>query len=212
MHVHGGDDANGLRLPVVIENPTAINVNATNLPIEELTGGVPEINTDHALIHKGYGLCASIYLATLAASATKVWRIKGPTTLFAHIKSLILSSQGATIKIELIQNPTITMAGTEITGAIKNLNHNSLVVPQSKIFDSAVAFTGGDIWCTAIAHGETTNQSTSSGTFVQNLNQEYVTKNGDEDYIIKLTNLSATDAASHLLFSMFFYEETQGLS
>jgi hypothetical protein len=182
-----------------------------NLPLETLTGGVEEINTDHALIHKGYGLCASIYLATLAANGTKVWRLKGPTTRFAHIKSLHVSSQGAPLKIELIRNATITNAGTEISGAIKNLNDNSLVVAQSKMYDSTVTFTGGDAWCTVVVNGETTNQSVTAGQFVQNQNQEYVTKSGDTDYIIKITNLSSTDTASHLIFGMFFYEESQGL-
>lgn len=186
-------------------------VEVSNLPIEELTGGIPEINTDHALIHKGYGLCASIYLATLAANGTKVWRLKGPTTRFAHIKSLHVGSQGAPLKIELIRNATITNAGTEISGAIKNLNDNSLVVAQSKLYDSAVAYTGGNVWCTVVVNGATTNQAVSTGSFVQNANQEYITKSADTDYIIKITNLSATDAASHLMFGMFFYEETRGL-
>jgi hypothetical protein len=183
-----------------------------NLPIEDLTGGVEEINTDHSLIHKGYGLCASIYLATLAPNAIKIWRFKGPTTRFAHIKSLHVNSQGAPLKIELIKNATITNQGSEIVGAIQNLNDNSLVTAQSKLYDSAVAYTGGNVWCTVIVNGSTTNQSTSSGSFVQNINQEYITKTGDTNYIIKITNLSATDTASHLMFGMFFYEETQGIS
>jgi len=184
----------------------------TNIPLEGLTGGVEEINTDHALIHKGYGLCASIYLATLAPNATKIWRLKGPTTRFAHIKSLHVNSQGAPLRIDLIRNATITNMGTEISDAIQNLNDNSVVVAQSKLYDSAVAFTGGTIWCSVVVNGATTNQTISAGSFVQNVNQEYITKSNDTDYIIRITNLSGSDTASHLMFGMFFYEESEGLS
>jgi hypothetical protein len=180
--------------------------------IERVTGGFKEINTDHGAIHLGYGMCCHLYLATLAANGTKVWRLKGPTDLYAHIKSIQVVGQGAPLKVELIRNPTITNAGTEIVGAIQNLNDNSGILPQSKFYDGTVAFTGGSVWCSVVIPGNTTAQSTSGGNFIQNENIEYVTKDGDTDYILKLTNLSGSDTCTFMNVNMFFYEEPLGIA
>lgn len=180
--------------------------------IELVTGGYKTINSDHAAVHYGLGFCCYLYLATLAGAAVEVWRFKGPTNLFAHIKAMQVSSQGATLKVELIKDPTITVPGTEVVDAIQNLNHNSTELPQSKFFDSAVAFTGGKVWCSVIVHGDTTAPGgQNGGTFIQNDNLEYVTKDGDTDYILQITNLSAGDDANNVQVNMFFYEEPEGI-
>lgn len=184
---------------------------------EQVTSAITNINSDHSAIHYGYGMCASLYLATLAPEAVEVYRFKGPTTLYAHIKNIQVNGQGAPLMIELIRGTTasplvITGAGDEQIGAINNLNDNSDIVAQSKLYNSAVTYTGGAKWCSVIANGSTTNQSVSGGTFAQNQNQEYVTKKGDTDYIIKITNLDASDTASYIGINMFFYEEPKGLT
>jgi len=193
----------------VFENPKMV--------MEQLTGGFPNINTDHKLIHDGYGMCASLYYASLAAEASEIYRFKGPNTLYAHIKSIKVNAQGAPLKVELIRgttaNPlTITTAGTEVSGSIQNLNDNSDVVAESKLYNGSVAYTGGEVWCSLVVNGSTTRQSVSGGNFSQSENQEYVTKDGETDYILKITNLDGSDAATHIGIAMFFYEETQGLA
>ena len=184
--------------------------------IEKITGGFKEINSDHSAIHMGYGYCLHLYHASLAAEAVKTYRFKGPTTLFAHIKSIQVSAMGAPLKVELIRNPTITGAGTEITGSINNLNDNVSNVAQSKVYDGTVTYTGGNVWCSVIVHGDTdgagVSKSLSSGSFIQSDYLEYITKDGNTDYILKITNLSTTDVAEHIASNMFFYEEPQGKS
>jgi hypothetical protein len=179
---------------------------------EEITGGMKSINTDHGLIHQGYGYCVSLYLASLAPNAFKRYRFKGPTTLYAHIKAIQLSLIGSTVSAKLIKNPVITNAGVEITDAINNLNDNSTSVAQSKFYDSAVTYTGGTVWCRVIVNGSTTAQSSSGGSFIQNDNLEYISKKNDTDYIIELQNLDNSDTALHLNLSMFYYEEPNGLA
>lgn len=191
------------------------NGNPRNV-VELITGGFKEINSDHDLIHKGIGFCMHLYHSSLAHSSNKVYRFKGPDTKFAHIKNIVVSSQGAPISVELIKDVTITNVGTEITDAIQNLNHNSEEEPESKVFEGAAAYSGGEVWCNTVIHGDTggagANTTASSGSFVQSDYLEYITKDDEEEYIIKVTNLSGSDAALHTNINMFFYEEPLGRS
>ena len=184
--------------------------------IERITGALNEINSDHAAIHSGYGYCLHLYHATLAAGASKIYRIKGPTTLFAHIKSIQIAAQGAPLRVELIQEANFTNLGVEITGAIRNLNHNYPTANQTKVYDGSVAYTGGVVWCSVVVYGDTSGAgaglSASSGQFIQSDYLEYVTKDGEENYVLKITNLNAGggDPALHINSNMFFYEEPLG--
>lgn len=185
---------------------------------EDITRGLRSINTDHGAIHLGIGFCLHLYHDSLAQGAHKIYRFKGPSTLFAHIKSIQLSAEGATLLAKLVKGATITNLGTELTDCICNLNDNSLITPQSKVFDESVAYTGGITWCSAIAHGDTTgtgvdaNRSRSSGEFIQSDYLEYVTKSNDTDYVIDIKNIDTKDnPALNISVDMFFYEENQGI-
>ncbi len=192
----------------ITKEDTTVNV------VESITGSFKNTNSDHSAIHLGYGYCLHLYYASLAGNATKTYRIKGPTNLFAHIKGIQISASGSVIRAELIKDAAITNPGVEITGMINNLNHNSIRTPQTKVFDSNVTYTGGSVWCSAIVQGDTTGggnaTSRSGGEFIQQDYLEYVTKSEDEDYILKLTNLTA-DTAAYIQINMFFYEEPKGL-
>lgn len=185
---------------------------------EGITHGLRSINTDHGAIHLGWGYCAHLYHADLAQNAKKVYRYKAPTTKYAHIKSIQVNSAGATVRVRLVKNPTITVAGTEID-CICNLNHNSNSVAESKIYDGDAEFTGGETWCQIVIHGDTVgtgtdaNKSKSSGSFIQSDYLEYVTKSGGEDYIIEIENIDTKNVpALDISIDMFFYEEPQGIA
>lgn len=182
--------------------------------IERITGSVKEINSDHSAIHAGLGYCLHLYHASLAPGVSKNYRIKGPTTKYAHLKSIQVSAQGAPLLVELIQEAAFTNLGVEITGAIKNLNHNYPDVNQTKVYDGSVAYTGGEVWCSIVVQGNTTgggaNITSSSGQFIQSDYLEYDTKDGDENYVLKITNLSAEATAQYINTNMFFYEEELG--
>jgi hypothetical protein len=194
------------------ENDRARNI------IEGVTGAVKDINSDHAAIHLELGYCMSLYHASLAAGAKKIYRVVGPETLFAHIKSIKVSAQGAPLMVKLITEPTITTPGGEIAGCIRNLNHNSEKLNQLHVFDGSVAYTGGSVWCPVIVHGDTGgvggNKIAASGQFSESDFLEYVTKNDAEEYILEIENLNAPggDPAVHILTRMFFYEEPYGVT
>jgi hypothetical protein len=199
------------RLP---NNPVYLHDDGERNAMDQITYSFKNTNSDHSAIHLGYGMCMHMNHATLLGNAEKTYRIKGPSTLFAHIKSIQVSSEGSTIKCELIKDAVITNPGTEIVDAIQNLNHNSSRTPQTKVYDSSVTYTGGKVWCSVLVHGDTTgggsNTSRSSGSFNQNENLEYITKNNDTDYILKITNLTS-DTAINTHINMFFYEEPKGM-
>jgi hypothetical protein len=184
--------------------------------IEQVTGAVNEINSDHAAIHKKWGFCMSLYHASLAGAAKKVYRIVGPTTMFAHVKSIKVSAMGAPLMIKLIKGATITAPGVEVTDAVCNLNHNGEDNNELKVYDGNAAYTGGKVWCPVIVHGDTAgaggNKIASSGQFTESDNLEYVTKSEGEEYILEIENLNAGggDPATHILTRMFFYEEPYG--
>jgi hypothetical protein len=183
--------------------------------LDTITGSFKNTNSDHSAIHLGYGMCLYLEYASLAANTSKIYRFKGPTNLYAHIKSIQVGLEGATCRARLIRGATITNIGTEIPNSIHNLNDNSTTLPQSKVYDGTVAYTGGSIWCQTIVHGDTSGAGTatslSSGSFIQNENIEYVTKDNDTNYILEITNLSLTDAATNVTVNMFFYEEPRGV-
>jgi hypothetical protein len=209
-------------LSVAVSNESLdTNVTNTDFPNqyitkahETVTNGLKSINSDHALIHKGLGYCGHLYLASLGNQAVQRWRIKGPTTKYAHIKNIQVGCEGTTIRIRLIKDATITNAGTEVAGAIANLNHNSENGATIKFYDSGVTYTGGSIWCEIVVHGDTSgvgaNLGSSGGEFIQSDYLEYVTKTGDEDYVLEITNLK-TDTGLNIQVQLFFYEEEQGI-
>lgn len=187
----------------------------TTLAHEEVTRGFMTTNSDHSAIHGGYGYCAHLFYGSLAVGATQVYRIKGPVTLFAHIKSIQANLEGATCRFRLIKEATITDPGTEITDILSNLNHNSDNEAQTKIYDGGAAYSGGKTWCSVVVHADTSgaggNLSRSSGDFVQTDYLEYVTRSNEEEYILEIENLSPSEPALNIDINFFFYEELRGL-
>lgn len=201
---------------VVIDNAITTANAVLTAAKEAITGGLLSINTDHANIHMGAGYCCHLYLATLDAEAKQVWLFKGPSTLYAHIKGIQVTAQGATVRVRLVKGITVTDQGTEITDAIENLNDNATNVTQSKFYDGDAAFTGGKTWCSTIVHGSTDVSGNkvfqSAGKFIQQDYLEYVTKKNDTVYALELENLDSVNDAVHIDVNMFFYEESKGVT
>lgn len=185
---------------------------------ESITRSLRSINSDHGAIHLGMGFCLHLYHPLLANQAKKTYRYKAPTTKYAHLKSIQVNCAGATVRVRLVKDVTITVSGDEITD-IQNLNHNSTNLPESKVFDGdLVEYTGGVTWCEIVIHGDTVgtgqeaNRSKSSGSFIQSDYLEYVTKSDGEEYIIEIENIDTKDVdALDVSIDMFFYEEDQGI-
>lgn len=184
--------------------------------VEPITGGFKGINTDHAAIHKGLGYRVHLFHASLAQGAKKVYRVKGPTTKFAHIKSIVVNSEGATISVKLLRGVTITVAGTELE-TITNMNDNATDVNELRVFEDST-YNGGSVWSMIVANGDTAgtgvdaNRSRTAGSFIQSEYLEYVTKSGGAEYIIEVENIdSKANPALSTSIDMFFYEEPYGL-
>jgi len=149
---------------------------------------------------------------SLVHGAKLKYRFVGPSTKYAHLKGIQISAEKATIKVSLIKDVTITGNGTIIDNAIQNLNHNSSNLTESSVYNNTVTYSGGTVWCNTVVHGNSTNQSSSSGQFIQLDFLEYVTKSEGENYIIEIENIDESEnTAYNINLNMFFYEEARGL-
>lgn len=176
---------------------------------EQLTGGLKEINTDHALIHDGYGMAFQIALASMTTGQVLNYSFKTAAGKYPHLKNIKLQSIGASIKVELIDGITITAdEGTAVP--IVNQNRNSSIVAGSTI-KAAPTFEGTEeVFKTIYALADATNQSSGIADIVENSNQEMVLE-PEHSYLIRITNLVA-DTIGRVVVTGFFYEETGGLS
>ena len=174
---------------------------------ERITKGITSINSDHSAIHKGWGAHAGDYF-TLGNGASKAYCLTTPSVTYPHFKNLVFSGLGGSVKLEVIKNATVT-ANTGTTLAIVNPNHNSDTVPQMTIKESPT-YSGGDVFEVVYALSDSTRQTTGNARIATSENQELVFKNGNEQYILKITNLT-TDTVD-VAWSSFWYEEPLGKS
>lgn len=194
---------------VVLESGSVVNQN------EGITGFQGSIDTDHANIHYKAGYVFSAKIASIAASATKSYRIKGPSELFAHMKNLKVGGFGASLHVKLVKGATTDAAGSALTNGqdgFHNLNHNGTDAPESAIYENSTRTATGYIWDQEITYGDTTGNKGDGSNFLQTPNLEYVSKSGDENYFIEITNLDGANAATNVLIKFFMYEESQGFS
>ena len=193
----------------ILEDGTVVNQN------EGITGFPGYINSDHANIHFKAGYVFSAKIATIAASATKSYRIEGPTDLFMHLKNLKVSGFGASLHVKLVKGATTDAAGTAMTNGqtgFHNLNHNGDDTPQSTIYENSTRTASGYVWDQDITYGDTTGNRGDGSNFVQTDYLEYVTKSSDEEYFLEITNLDGANAATNVLVKFFMYEEAAGES
>lgn len=176
--------------------------------LENITGGIKNINSDHALIHDGIGMGFSIYNATMTTGQVKEYSFKAPTTKYAHVKNLTVQTLGGSVKMEILKGVTVTVdTGTAVP--ISNLNDNSTIVATATI-KASPTYTGGTVWATSYALADSTNQTTGMGDYIENVNQELVTKSAGTYYVLKITNLT-TDTIGPVVATGFFYEESEGI-
>lgn len=175
--------------------------------LEEITGGINSINSDHTLIHQGYGFCFSIY-ETLTNAQVKTYSFKAPTSRFAHIKNLVLQSLGGSVKLEILRDVTVT-GDTGTAVLTSNLNDNSTSTPTATV-KATPTYSGGTVALALYSLSDATNQTTGNGSFALNTNEEFITKSSDKYYVLKFTNL--TTESVPIAFKGFFYEELKGLT
>lgn len=174
---------------------------------EEITGGLTNINSDHAIIHMGYGGLASDYL-TLTDGQVKDYCFTGPLNSYPHFKNIDLHSLGGSVKLEIIKGATVS-ANTGDAITVTNPNDNAPYIVESTIKENPTS-TGGTVWKAIYALADTTRQSVGNANTSESDNQELIMKKGNEQYIIRITNLTSSDVP--VAWTAFWYEEEKGLS
>lgn len=186
----------------IAENNDIVNV------IESLTKSYKTTESDHSLNHVGMGYKAYIDIVNLASGQSLSWCLKGPSTLFAHIKNFTLCSLGSSAKVEILRGANVTVNnGTSVQ--FINTNDNSNNVAQSTI-KANPTYTGGTMWASAQVLIDSTNQNVGSVTSNSGVYEEIITKSGDTNYIIKITNIGS-DNLQRGCFTVFMYEEEKGI-
>lgn len=199
------------------DNKVKVNDETLVRARDNITKALQSTNSDHTAIHKGYGYCAHLYFEELEHGDKKRYRWKGPEHLYCHIKSIQVGCIGATVSAKIIKDVTITNDGTK-EDCLCNLNHNADIPAKSEIYDGNVEYSGGKTWCEVIVRGFTSEETKqapaqqTAGQFIQNDYIEYVTKNGEEEYIIEIENIDVEEnTAFDLTIDLFFYEEPEGI-
>jgi len=182
--------------------PSNITVSGT----EGITTGVNSINTDHSAIHLGYGALVSD-IQTLTNGATKEYCMTTPEFLYPHFKNVVLKSLGGSCKLELIKGATVTVNTGDALN-IQNPNDNATATADMTIKEDPT-YSGGTVWTTIYALSDSTRQTIGNAETSTSDNQELVMKNANEEYILKLTNLT-TDTIT-VAWQGFWYEEPQGV-
>lgn len=182
--------------------------------LEKVTGGLSNINTDHGAIHKGYLYYTNLEIASLASTATSYFLLEAPTNLYMHIKGATLSALGSSVKLRVFRNINeITAKGTEQTNISKNTNDNSSSTSDAKFY-SGPTTTGGltDKWFEAIAYGSTLAGNNTVGNInsLGNPNIEWVSANGNKQYLLEIENIGS-ETATDIELNFFHYEELTGL-
>jgi len=172
---------------------------------EGITNGFTNINSDHAAIHKGWAYLTSDYF-TLSNGGVKEYCFTCPLDTFVHFKNINVSSLGGSIKLELIRRSTVTEnTGTDLN--VSNPNDNFDDASDSTVKESPT-YTGGSSWIEFYTLADSTNQFVGTSSLTMNPNEEIVFKDGNEQYIIKATNLTSEDVTVE--WKAFWYEEPQG--
>ena len=104
---------------------------------ESITKGVNNINSDHAIIHMGYGGLTDDYF-TLGNGATKEYCFTCPTVLYPHFKNIKLQGLGGSVKLEILRGATVTVnTGTAVLITNPNDNAPTFIIHAIKEVDGA---------------------------------------------------------------------------
>jgi len=184
------------------DNDKVVNI------IETVTGGLLTTESDHTANHRGYGYKTHLSITNLAAGQSLSWCWTGPHTLFAHLKNFSLMALGSSCKLELLTGADVTVnTGTAVS--LINTNHNSDRTAQSTL-KAAPTYSGGTMWDQVMALVDSTNQVVGISSFQASPYEELITKDGDTNYIFKVTNIGS-DLLQSAWIKIFFYEEPIGI-
>lgn len=123
------------------------------------------------------------------------------TNKCVHVKSIFVGVEGASIKITLYNNVSITSGGFLVPNAFKQQNKNSSKIAGTKIYTSIpgnlIEFTG-DSRRAKIIYGNTSPLSVASGTTQNIVGMEIVTM-PNTDYILTIENVDQNEDTAYFI-------------
>lgn len=157
--------------------------------LDNLTNSNKTIDNDHNYIHLGklFTYCENFDLAT---TATKIFTFTTPSTLYdIHYRPAIVSTSADKLKIEVIEEATISASGTNKLNSIFNSNRQSSKTTNMQTFASGSSITGGTVILIDYIGGGTGVGQSRSGSAVGQANEIVAKQN--KVYAIRFTNGSS---------------------
>lgn len=151
----------------------------------------------HARIHEGVMYSVDQVNAALADTLSLSFLISTSASKSVHLR--VLAAMGGDARLQLYENPTVTMAGSAITPI--NRNRFSSNVPAATITTGPTVSSDGTELLDIILPGGSgfyLSPGSSSNAF-----EEYILKL-EEDYLARVTNISGSAQPSSL--QLDFYE------
>lgn len=176
--------------------------------VDGIIGAFRIMQDNHQLVHRGKLFSSLISAANLDAGEQKIVSFKTPSDKFVHFKDIYLNAFGATVRLRLLKDSTVTDEGTN-PYTINNLNDNSTLSAGSEIKDNP-SYSGGTVWLETIVGGNTTNQSATGGMLSQVAGAEMVTK-PNTVYIFELENIDTSNTAVYVSVFLLWAELNEGI-
>lgn len=163
------------------------------------TGCIGTMESEHLHIHAGRGFQLSGEITSLAASLSTDFFVLPFSGSGIHFRDYRISSNGAPVKVELYEDPTIAITGTQ--AAPVNRNRYSSKVSSSGIFHSASASALGTFL--DITRIEGTGVGANVTGEVEGFPIEWI-MNPANTYLMRVSNENGS--AVKLTYRMFWYE------
>lgn len=174
------------------------------LSTDDFTRFNVSISGDHAYIHKGYAFTYP-EVFSLVGNATVDFMFTTPAAAagkYIHFRPIRIGTTASGCQYSVYENPTFT-AGTNKSSGIFNRNRNSANAPTAIIKGTNLSVSNAGTLLFSEAFGGTGNPA-SNRQGITGQDEEIVFKS-DEDYLLRITNLTATDTI--ITVNIFWYEE-----
>lgn len=172
---------------------------------ERVTGGIKQIDSDHALIHEG-----QVYTAftkdTVAAGGTLEFSFKTPADKYVHYRQALVVPSVDAVTTQIYEGATINVAGTALVPSNRNRESSKVALVELKKGSTFTAAGTLLVGFSAWLPGTTGTGQSKSGTPFTSSDEIVLKRN--TTYRFVLTNGSS---ASNIIGNTFrWYEETEG--
>lgn len=175
--------------------------------IENFTGFLTIISSDHNYIHQGIGFSVVYQVSALGAGAKVYLGITTPSGAsgkYIHFRPTGFSSTDSGVVGKIYENLSYT-GGSSVTPF--NRNRVSTTTSSSTVATGVTATPGAQLVVAAASVGSGGNPTSSAGGGGSSENNELIFK-AATPYVIEIENIGA--AATNVVLTLFWYEESNG--